>query len=419
MIDSRYKYYCRWLDSYKLIFNREVYVDMKKETKLINAGRSNRWTRGVVNPPVERASTVVFNSVKEMKHATVNKTNQVLFYGRRGTSTSFAFSDAMVALEGGAGCAIYPSGTAAITNAILAFVKTGDHILMVDNVYEPTRDYCDKILAKLGIETTYYDPLIGKDIESLIKANTRVVFLESPGSITMEVQDVPAIAEVAHRHHCLVMLDNTWSAGINFNPFDFGVDISIQAATKYIVGHSDVMLGTATANAEHWPQLRESSYVMGQCTSPDDLYLAMRGIRTLSVRLAQHQASALKVADWLSSRPEVETILHPALPSCPGHEFFQRDFTGSNGLFSFVLNKGNQAALTAFLDGMEHFKMGYSWGGFESLILGISNVNNMRTVTTWQYPFPLIRLHVGLENVDDLILDLEKGFARFNLVLQQ
>ncbi|MGB2742788.1 MAG: cystathionine beta-lyase [Cognaticolwellia sp.] len=392
---------------------------MKKETKLINAGRSNRWTRGVVNPPVERASTVVFNSVKEMKHATANKTNQVLFYGRRGTSTSFAFSDAMVELEGGVGCAIYPSGTAAITNAILAFVKTGDHILMVDNAYEPTRDYCDKILAKLGIETTYYDPLIGKDIESLIKANTRVVFLESPGSITMEVQDVPAIAEVAHRHNCIVMLDNTWSAGINFKPFDFGVDISIQAATKYIVGHSDVMLGTATANAEHWPQLRESSYIMGQCTSPDDLYLAMRGIRTLSVRLAQHQASALKVANWLSSRPEVETILHPALPSCPGHEFFERDFTGSNGLFSFVLNKGNQAALTAFLDGMEHFKMGYSWGGFESLILGISNVNIMRTVTTWQYQFPLIRLHVGLENVDDLILDLEKGFARLNLVLQQ
>lgn len=392
---------------------------MKQDTKIITAGRKDKWTKGVVNPAVQRASTVIFNSVAEMKHAAANKTDQVLFYGRRGTSTSFAFSDAMVALEGGAGCALYPSGTAAITNAILSFIETGDHLLMVDTAYEPTRDFCDKILKKLGIETTYYDPLIGTDIESLIQDNTKIIFLESPGSLTMEVQNVPAIAEVAHKHDCIVMLDNTWGAAVNFQPFEYGVDISVQAATKYIVGHSDVMLGTATATEKYWPQLRENSYIMGQCTSPDDLYLALRGIRTLGVRMKQHQENALKIVHWLAKRDEVETILHPAFDSCPGHEFFKRDFSGSNGLFSFVLNKGNQAALTALLDGMQHFKMGYSWGGFESLILGVTSVQSMRTVTKWPYDNPLIRLHVGLEDVDDLIEDLDKGFARFNAILSE
>jgi cystathionine beta-lyase len=390
---------------------------MNQDTKIINAGRKDKWTKGVVNPAVQRASTVIFNSVAEMKHAAANKTDQVLFYGRRGTSTSFAFSDAMVALEGGAGCALYPSGTAAITNAILSFIETGDHLLMVDTAYEPTRDFCDKILKKLGIETTYYDPLIGTDIESLIQDNTKIIFLESPGSLSMEVQNVPAIAEVAHKHDCIVMLDNTWGAAVNFQPFEYGVDISVQAATKYIVGHSDVMLGTATATEKFWPQLRENSYIMGQCTSPDDLYLALRGIRTLGVRMKQHQENALKIAHWLAKRDEVETILHPAFESCPGHEFFKRDFNGSNGLFSFVLNRGSQAALTALLDGMQHFKMGYSWGGFESLILGVTSVQSMRTVTKWPYDNPLIRLHIGLEDVDDLIEDLNKGFERFNAVL--
>jgi len=391
----------------------------KLNTKLVTAGRKPEWTKGVVNPSVTRASTVVFNSVKEMNDAVANRHNQTMVYGRRGTTTAFAFSDAMTSLEGGAGCALYPSGTAAITNAILAFVKTGDHILMVDTAYEPTRDYCDKILAKMGVETTYYDPLIGAEIETLIQPNTSLVFLESPGSITMEVQDVPAIAEVAHQHDIVVMLDNTWGAGINFNPFNFGVDVSVQAATKYIVGHSDVMLGTATATEKYWPALRDYSYLMGQCTSPDDLYLALRGIRTLGVRLKQHETNSLKVANWLASRPEVETVLHPALPSCPGNEFFNRDFSGGNGLFSFVLNTGNKKALNALLDGMSHFKMGYSWGGFESLILGINNVQALRSATHWPYKHALIRLHIGLEDVEDLIEDLEKGFVRFNQVLAE
>ncbi len=391
---------------------------MKKNTKLdtqiVTAGRKAEFTNGVVNPSVTRASTVVFNTVAEMNHALVNRHNNTMLYGRRGTTTAFAFQDAMVKLEGGAGCALYPSGTAAITNAIISFVAAGDHILVVDSVYEPTRDYCDKILAKLGVETTYYDPMIGADIAALIKANTKLVFLESPGSITMEVQDVPAIAKVAHQHNCIVMLDNTWSAGINFQPFDYGVDISVQAATKYIVGHSDVMLGTATAVEKYWPQLRDNSYLMGQCTSPDDIYLALRGIRTIGVRLRQHQQSALKVATWLSKRAEVATILHPAFASNPGHEFYQRDFTGANGLFSFVLNRGDKEAVTALLDGMQHFKMGYSWGGFESLILANHNVNNIRSVTSWPYQHALIRLHIGLEDVDDLIEDLDKGFTRLN-----
>jgi cystathionine beta-lyase len=391
---------------------------MKKDTKIVNAGRSKKWTNGVVNPPITRASTVVFNTVAEMNNALKNRHNQTMVYGRRGTNTSFAFSDAMVDIEGGAGCALYPSGTAAITNAILAFVEQGDHILMVDSAYEPTRDYCDKILTKMGVTTTYYDPMIGTDIEALIRDNTRLIFLESPGSLTMEVQDVPAISNVAHKHDCIVMLDNTWGAGVNFKPFNYGVDVSVQAATKYIVGHSDVMLGTATAIDKYWPQLRDYSYLMGQCTSPDDVYLALRGIRTLSVRLKQHQQSAIKVAQWLESRPEVAKILHPAFESCPGHEFFKRDFEGSNGLFSFTLNCGNQRALTAFLDGLNHFKMGYSWGGFESLILGVSNVNNIRTVTTFDCQYPLIRLHIGLEDVDDLIQDLSYGFDRLNEVLK-
>jgi len=301
-----------------------------------------------------------------------------------------------------------------LTSAILSFVEAGDHILVVDSVYEPTRDFCDKILAKMGVETTYYDPMIGADIVKLIKANTQLIFLESPGSITMEVQDVPAIAKVAHQHNCLVMLDNTWSAGLHFQPFEHGVDISVQAATKYIVGHSDVMLGTATATEKYWPQLRDNSYLLGQCTSPDDLYLALRGLRTLSVRLRQHQQSALTIAKWLMQRPEVETVLHPALSSCAGHEFFQRDFSGSNGLFSFVLNKGTEKAVTALLDGMQHFKMGYSWGGFESLILANHNVQGLRSVTPWPYQHALIRLHIGLEDVDDLIADLAQGFERLN-----
>ncbi|OED69375.1 cystathionine beta-lyase [Vibrio cyclitrophicus] len=390
-----------------------------KTTKLITAGRDKKWTNGVVNPPVQRASTVVFNSVEEKRKATINRANKTLFYGRRGTTTHFAFQDAMVEVEGGAGCALYPCGTAAISNAILSFVETGDHILMVDTCYEPTRDFCDTIMKKMGVETTYYEPTIGEGIQDLIKPNTKVLFTESPGSVTMEVQDIPTLARIAHEHDIIAMLDNTWAAGVNFSPFDFGVDISIQAATKYIVGHSDVMLGTAVANEKCWDQLREQSYLMGQCVSPDDAYLGLRGIRTLDVRLRQHAESSLKVAKWLESRPEVNHVRHPALESCPGHEFFKRDFTGGNGLFSFVLNNSNIKATTALLDGMTHFSMGYSWGGFESLILANepSSFDSLRTVANPNFEGTLIRVHIGLEDVDDLIADLEAGLERYSALI--
>ncbi|MCJ2377522.1 cystathionine beta-lyase [Vibrio sp. ZSDZ34] len=392
-----------------------------KTTKFVTAGRDKKWTKGVVNPPVQRASTVVFNTVAEKQHATINRANKTLFYGRRGTTTHFAFQDAMTEIEGGAGCALYPCGTAAISNSILSFVETGDHILMVDTCYEPTRDFCDKILKKMGIETTYYDPVIGAGIRELIRPNTKILFLESPGSITMEVQDVPTMTRVAHEHDVIVMLDNTWSAGVGFSPFDFGVDISIQAATKYIIGHSDVMLGTAVANEKCWDQLREQSYLMGQCVSPDDAYLGLRGIRTLELRLKQHAANSLTVANWLQSRPEVDHVRHPALETCPGSEYFHRDFSCGNGLFSFVLKTTCPQATTALLDGMKHFSMGYSWGGFESLILANEpkSFHSLRTVANPNFEGTLIRLHIGLEDTDDLIADLAAGLERYNSVLQE
>lgn len=360
---------------------------------------------------------MVFDTMEEMRFATKNRANGEMFYGRRGGPTHFAFQAAIAELEGGSGTALYPSGSAAISGALLSFLKSGDHLLMVDSAYEPTRDLCNKLLAGFGIETTYYDPMIGEGIAELIKPNTKVLFLESPGSVTMEIQDVPTLSAIAHQHGLIVMLDNTWASPINSRPFDMGVDISIQAATKYIVGHSDVMLGTATSIDTHWEQLRENSYLMGQCTSPDDVYLASRGLRTLGVRMQQHEQNALKVANWLATRPEVDHLRHPAFETCPGHEFFKRDFSGSNGLFSFVLKEGNLKSVTAFVENMDHFKMGFSWGGFESLILGVFGIDKIRTVTSWDSSKPLIRLHIGLENADDLIADLEAGFERFNAEL--
>jgi cystathionine beta-lyase len=390
---------------------------MKRATKIVSLGRDKKWTKGVINPPVVRASTVVFESLEHLAKAAAGRGKGELFYGRRGTDTHFALQAAVAELEGGVGTALYPSGAAAISGALLSFLKSGDHLLMVDSVYEPTRDLCDKLLAGLGIATTYYDPMIGAGIAELIQPNTKVLYLESPGSITMEVQDVPTLCQIAHQHGLVIMLDNTWSSPINCRPFELGVDISIQAATKYIVGHSDVMMGTATANEQHWEQLRENSYLLGQCVSADDAYLALRGLRTLGVRMAQQEKNALTIAHWLESLPEVDHIRHPAFASCPGHEFFKRDYLGSNGLFSFVLKSGDRQAMQAFVEGMEHFKMGFSWGGYESLIVAEFGIDKIRTVTQWDSSKPMFRLHIGLEDTEDLIADLQAAFTRYHAAL--
>ncbi|AWX84133.1 MULTISPECIES: cystathionine beta-lyase [Klebsiella] len=392
-------------------------ADKHLDTALVNAGRSKKYTQGSVNSVIQRASSLVFDTVEAKKHATRNRANGELFYGRRGTLTHFSLQEAMCELEGGAGCALFPCGAAAVANTILAFVEQGDHVLMTNTAYEPSQDFCTKILAKLGVTTSWFDPLIGADIARLVRPETRVVFLESPGSITMEVHDVPAIVAAVRQvsPEAIIMIDNTWAAGILFKALDFGIDISIQAGTKYLIGHSDAMVGTAVANARCWPQLRENAYLMGQMLDADTAYMTSRGLRTLGVRLRQHHESSLRIAEWLAQHPQVARVNHPALPGSKGHEFWKRDFTGSSGLFSFVLSKRlNDAELAEYLDNFSLFSMAYSWGGFESLILANQpeQIAHIRPDAEVDFSGTLIRLHIGLENVDDLQADLAAGFAR-------
>ncbi|HDS5085607.1 TPA: cystathionine beta-lyase [Klebsiella pneumoniae subsp. pneumoniae] len=392
-------------------------ADKHLDTALVNAGRSKKYTQGSVNSVIQRASSLVFDTVEAKKHATRNRANGELFYGRRGTLTHFSLQEAMCELEGGAGCALFPCGAAAVANTILAFVEQGDHVLMTNTAYEPSQDFCTKILAKLGVTASWFDPLIGADIARLVRPETRVVFLESPGSITMEVHDVPAIVAAVRQvaPEAIIMIDNTWAAGILFKALDFGIDISIQAGTKYLIGHSDAMVGTAVANARCWPQLRENAYLMGQMLDADTAYMTSRGLRTLGVRLRQHHESSLRIAEWLAQHPQVARVNHPALPGSKGHEFWKRDFTGSSGLFSFVLSKRlNDAELAEYLDNFSLFSMAYSWGGFESLILANQpeQIAHIRPDAEVDFSGTLIRLHIGLENVDDLQADLAAGFAR-------
>ena len=387
------------------------------ETKLVHAGRKSRYTQGSVNAVVQRASSLVFPTVADKKHATKNRYKGELFYGRRGTLTHFALQDAMCELEDGAGCYLYPCGAAAVTNAILAFVAQSDHVLMTGAAYEPTQDFCNVILKNMGVATTYYDPMIGEGIRELIQPNTKVLFLESPSSLTMDVPDVPTLVRVAREVNpeIVIMIDNTWGGGVLFPALSHGIDISIQAGTKYLVGHSDVMIGTAVSNERCWEQISERYTLMGQMVDADSAYMTARGLRTLGIRLKEHGERSLQIAEWLAKRPEVKSVFHPALPSCPGHEFFKRDFSGASGLFSFELHqKLSDEQLANFLDYFELFTMAYSWGGFESLILANqpAEIARIRPNIERKLTGTLIRIHVGLEAVEDLIADLEKGFER-------
>lgn len=386
---------------------------MKDDTRLVHAGKDPEHHYGIVNMPVYRASTVLSPTLSAFKaRADGDRKYRGVRYGAYGTPTTFALADAVAGLEGGAGAVATASGLSAVTMALAAFVRQGDHILMVDSVYSPTREFCDALLARFGVETTYYDPLIGGGIEGLIRPETRIVFCESPGSLTFEVQDIPAIAAAAHRHGAVVLLDNTWATPLFFKPFDHGVDVSIQAGTKYISGHSDLVIGIITARTEElFRRIKDTTFLFGDIPGPDDCYLALRGLRSMGARLRRHQESAMATAGWLAARPEVRRVLFPALPGDPGHDLWRRDFTGASSLFGLVLETGDEAAVARMVDGYRYFKIGASWGGYESLVLP-ANPRGVRTAAPWTAPGYVLRYHVGLEDPEDLIADLADGFER-------
>jgi cysteine-S-conjugate beta-lyase len=382
---------------------------LQVETTLVTAGRDTRAQKGFINPPVVHGSTVLYPTADDLRAH-----RGEFRYGRHGTPTTRALQGAMMELEGPqcAGVGIAPSGAAAISTALLSVLKSGDHLLVCDNVYQPTRNFCNGLLARYGVETTYFDPLIGSDIAELFKANTRAVLVEAPGSQSFEMPDVPAIASVAHARGAIMIDDNTWATPLYHRSLEQGVDISVQAVTKYIGGHSDIMFGTISANARTWPTVAETIRLLGVCAGPDDVFLAIRGVRTLSVRLAQHNKSGIEMARWLAARPEVIRVLHPALEGDPGHQIWKRDFTGASGLFSIVLKPAPQEAVDALLNSLKLFGMGFSWGGFESLAVPF-DCTSYRTATKWQPGGPAVRLHIGLENVEDLKADLARGFDAF------
>ncbi|MGA0562389.1 cystathionine beta-lyase [Ancylobacter sp. VNQ12] len=375
------------------------------ETELVVAGRDPQRFDGFVNTPIVRGSTVLSPSVADLEGHTGRYS-----YGRRGNPTVEGLEQALTVLEGGAGVVITPSGLSAVSIALLSVLKAGDHLLMVDTAYQPTRRVCNEHLKRFGIETTYYDPLVGAGIAELIRPNTRAIFLESPGSQSFEMQDIPAIVAAARSRGIVTLMDNTWATPLYFRPHDFGIDVSIQAGTKYISGHSDINIGTISATAPIFQHVKLTHGDLGITVAPEDAFLAARGLRTLAVRLARHQQSALTVAQWLAGRPEVLRVLHPALPDDPGHALWKRDFKGSSGLFSIILKPAPKAAVAAFLDNLALFGLGYSWGGFESLAIPF-DCSSYRSATAWAPGGPGVRLHIGLEDTGDLIADLEQGLG--------
>jgi len=380
-------------------------------TRLVHGGRRREWRGRLVNPPVHRGSTILFEDVAEMRAAAPKFGEH--YYGLHGGPTQWALSEALTGLEPGAGgTMLYSSGLAAVTAALLTVLQSGDELLMVDSVYGPTRRFCDVFLRRYGISTRYYDPMVGSGIGEMIGEKTRAIFLESPGSLTMEVQDVPAICAAAKARGAATLLDNTWATPLFFPALAAGVDLSILAGTKYVGGHADVMLGSVTATADWYPRLERTSWDLGHSLSPDDAWLGSRGLRTMGVRLRQHEESALAVAYWLKERSEVARVLHPALSDCPGHELWARDFRGASGLFSFVLAGGDDAARARLIDALELFGIGYSWGGYESLAVPV-DPEKLRTAARWVAEGPVVRLNIGLEDPADLIADLERGLARW------
>jgi cystathionine beta-lyase len=389
----------------------------RKDTLLAHLGRHPQAQHGAVNPPVYHASTILSASVAEWEaKRDPAKRFDIVRYGLLGTPTTFALEEALAAIEGGYRAMLMSSGLAAITAPLQACLKSGDHLLMVDTTYGPARNFCDKLLTRWGIETTYYDPLIGEGIARLMRPNTRVVYVESPGSLTFVVLDVPAIAAAAHRGGAKVLMDNTWASPLLFPSFARGVDVSIHAATKYIVGHSDVMLGAVITTEEMFLPVRTMAAELGHCAAPDDAYFALRGLRTMGVRLERHQKNAIEVARWLQTRPEVARVLYPALPEDPGHALWQRDFLGASGLFGVVLKPAPKQAVDALIDTLDLFGLGSSWGGFESLITP-TNPARIRSATHWEAEGPCLRLHIGLEDPQDLIDDLDRGFQQLRAAI--
>ncbi len=382
-------------------------------TRLTHTGRGGTRHHGVVNTPVYHVSTVTFPSIAALHQAAHGpQSDRAVTYGRRGSPTTFALQDAIAAIEGAGSTFLVPSGLSAIAVSLLSVLNPGDHVLISDSAYAPARQFADTVLRTLAIETTYYDPRIGAGISKLFRPSTRAVLVEAPGSVTFEMQDIPEIAMTAHVHRAAVLMDNTWATPLFFKPLEHGVDLSIQSVTKYLGGHADVVMGSITASEPWLSRVRHWVHQLGLSVGPDDCNLVLRGMRTLGARLAQHQATGLKLAEWLHARNEVKHVLHPALPDDPGHELWKRDFDGASGLFGVVLKPASAEALAAFIDGLELFGIGYSWGGYESLIVP-HDPRGIRTAVPWTEPGNLIRIHAGLEDADDLISDLSAGLARY------